>query len=225
MVGGQREKEENVLLKYFLCPEHSIEWKFLFRLVHVQLYFFFRCAVYLEPSVHEPGHLKDVDQVQDIRVVALHTLTQKCWYLIILCLLSFNWYNWKILNLCVPIDDVYVHIFQSSTFTVKHPRNLGIYHSTFERGKVFADTLWWSPRFHCIMWMRGDMINFFLADVMKWRSLETYHPSPSFTLVSFKPVHKDLIRNVLPKHHNISLFSLKIYLFPVLKVIASSIIL
>ena len=60
---------------------------------------------------------------------------------------------------------------------------------------------------------------------MKWRSLETYHPSPSFTLISFKPVYKDLIRNVLPKHDNISLFSLKIYLFPVLKVIASSIIL
>ena len=75
------------------------------------------------------------------------------------------------------------------------------------------------------MLMRGDMINFFLADVMEWRSLETYHPSPSFTLISFKPVYKDLIRNVLPKHDNISLFSLKIYLFPVLKVIASSIIL
>ena len=38
---------------------------------------------YLETSVHEPGHLKDIDQVQDIRVVMFHALKETFSYQLI----------------------------------------------------------------------------------------------------------------------------------------------
>ena len=43
-------------------------------------------------------------------------------------------------HLCVPVDDVYVHIFQSGTFAVKHPRNLRI--KVHINGKLWNIATW-----------------------------------------------------------------------------------
>ena len=43
-------------------------------------------------------------------------------------------------HLCVPVDDVYVHVFQSGTFAVKHPRNLRI--KVHINGKLWNIATW-----------------------------------------------------------------------------------
>ena len=70
------------------------------------VFLLFYRAVYLEPSVHEPWHLKDVDQVQDIRIVALHTLTQNYRYLIILCFLVTKRWFLLFLHLTHLVDTI-----------------------------------------------------------------------------------------------------------------------
>merc|ERR1719239_1632907 len=90
----------------------------------------------LESSVHEPGHLKDVNQVQDIWVVMFHTL-------------------------CVPVDNVYVHVFQSGAFAVKHPRNHSSFPLPFVPLKPVHEDLFPSVKViatHVILHMEDDQL-------------------------------------------------------------------
>ena len=133
------------------------------------------CNFYLETSVHEPGHFKNVNQVQGVRVVMFHALKEKIinesisisthisifspnqiWVAIlqnlkdeigittvvhlvsIFCFKKSTPFQYQFLNECPhhyqfdinvfhlrdPVDNVYIHVFQSGAFAVKHPRNL-----------------------------------------------------------------------------------------------------
>ena len=59
-------------MKYALQFKDKKEWN----KTQILKYFYAMCFN-LETSIHEPGHLKDVNQVQDIRVVMLHALKRK----------------------------------------------------------------------------------------------------------------------------------------------------
>ena len=69
---------------------------------------------HLKTSVHEPGHLEDVNQVQDIRIVMLHALTK---------VISIQIYEIKTKNIYIflKITSVFQLIMSMSMFFIPAP--------------------------------------------------------------------------------------------------------